>query len=215
MNKLLFISFILFIGCQKSDSTQSNGSSKMEYKTVIGANGRIWMDRNLGASQVATSISDAPSYGDSYQWGRGNDGHEKRNSSTSTTSSSKDVPGNGSFIMGTLDWRSPKNDNLWQGVSGVNNPCPSGYRIPTETEWNAELTSWGSPNTTGAFNSLKLPLAGFVGNSGGSLNNVGTRGRYWSSTVSSSYSRYFYFDSNADMFTDARAYGASVRCIKD
>ena len=36
--------------------------------------GAIWMDRNLGASQVATSSTDAASYGDLYQWGRAADG---------------------------------------------------------------------------------------------------------------------------------------------
>ena len=218
MNKLLFVSFILFMGCQKSDSTQSNGSSTMEYKTVIGANGRIWMDRNLGASQVATSISDAPSYGDSYQWGRGSDGHEKRNSSTSTTSSTKDVPGNGSFIMGTLDWRSPKNDNLWQGVNGINNPCPAGFRIPTEAEWKAEIASWSNSNPSGAFaSSLKLPMAGGREGSNGLQAYLGMYGYYWTSTVSGDKSQWVFIMSSFPV-TFGGAYrnnGASCRCIKN
>ncbi|MGA1583494.1 MAG: hypothetical protein ACO4CH_09580, partial [Saprospiraceae bacterium] len=40
--------------------------------------GKTWMDRNLGASQVADSSSDANSYGDWYQWGRFADGHQCR-----------------------------------------------------------------------------------------------------------------------------------------
>lgn len=36
--------------------------------------GKTWMDRNLGATQVATSSTDAASFGDLYQWGRANDG---------------------------------------------------------------------------------------------------------------------------------------------
>ena len=47
--------------------------------------GKTWMDRNLGASQVATSSSDAAAYGDLYQWGRRADGHQCRNSPTTTT----------------------------------------------------------------------------------------------------------------------------------
>jgi len=218
MNKLLFVSFILFIGCQKSDSTQSNGSSTMEYKTVIGANGRIWMDRNLGASQVATSISDAQSYGDLYQWGRGNDGHEKRNSSTSTTSSTKDMPGNGSFIMGTLDWRSPKNDNLWQGVNGINNPCPAGFRIPTEAEWKAEIASWSNSNPSGAFaSSLKLPMAGGREGSNGVQFYAGIYGYYWSSTVSGDKSQYILLMNSfpVSYFGGNRNNGSSCRCIKN
>lgn len=47
--------------------------------------GRLWLDRNLGASQVATSSTDTLSYGDLYQWGRETDGHEKRDSATTAT----------------------------------------------------------------------------------------------------------------------------------
>jgi uncharacterized protein (TIGR02145 family) len=181
--------------------------------------GKIWMDRNLGASQVATSSTDANSYGDLYQWGRGSDGHQCRNSATTLTLSSIDVPGHGDFITinsSPYDWRSPQNTNLWQGVNGVNNPCPSGYRLPTETEINAERLSWGSQNDAGAFASpLKLPLAGsrFGSNP---LNAVGSSGSYWSSTVSGTEARYLDFDSgNANMYTYYRAYGFSVRCLKD
>jgi hypothetical protein len=35
--------------------------------TVISKSGRIWMDRNLGATQVATSPTDEKAYGDLYQ----------------------------------------------------------------------------------------------------------------------------------------------------
>lgn len=35
---------------------------------VVSATGKTWMDRNLGATQFATSSSDANSYGDLYQW---------------------------------------------------------------------------------------------------------------------------------------------------
>jgi len=88
-----------------------------------------------------------------------------------------------------------QNVNLWQGVNGVNNPCPSGYRIPTDTEINAERSSWGQQNSSGAFSSpLKLPVAGFRTYSNGSLGGVGTDGHYWSSTVSGTGSRPLGFD---------------------
>ena len=184
--------------------------------------GKTWMDRNLGASQVATSSTDANSYGDLYQWGRGSDGHQCRTSATNSTLSSSDQPGHGDFIITTSspnDWRSTQNTNLWQGVNGVNNPCPSLYRLPTETEINAERSSWGSGNNNraGAFASpLRLPMAGFRSFSGGSLGAVGSVGDYWSSTVSSAASRGLYFDSsNAYVGTGNRAYGFSVRCLKD
>ncbi|MFW5805829.1 MAG: hypothetical protein ACOCVX_04800, partial [Bacteroidales bacterium] len=181
--------------------------------------GKIWMDRNLGASQEATSSTDAASYGDLYQWGRGTDGHQIRTSGTTATLSSSDTPGHGNFILAQgspYDWRSPQNDNLWQGVSGTNNPCPSGYRLPTDAELEAERLSWSSNNSAGAFGSpLKLPVAGNRNGGDGSLDNVGSFGYYWSSTVDGTYSRFLIFSSNAGMYSDCRVYGLSVRCIKD
>jgi uncharacterized protein (TIGR02145 family) len=182
--------------------------------------GKTWMDRNLGASQVATSSTDANSYGDLYQWGRKSDGHQCRNSATTSTLSSGDVPGHGDFILASSspsDWRSPQNTNLWQGVNGVNNPCPSSYRLPTETEMNAEVSSWSSIDDAGAFASpLKLPMTGYRLFSDGSLDIVGSRGHYWSSTVSGTRSRnLIFFSSSAFMINNGRAYGLSVRCLKD
>jgi uncharacterized protein (TIGR02145 family) len=182
--------------------------------------GKIWMDRNLGASQVATSSTDAASYGDLYQWGRAADGHQIRTSGTTGTLATSDTPGHGNFIIpggSPYDWRNPKNDNLWQGVSGTNNPCPSGYRLPTEAEWVDELNSWGSKNDEGAFASpLKLPLAGNRGSNNGSLNWEGSLAYYWSSVVDGNKSRNFYFmRGEANMYSNNRASGYSVRCIKD
>jgi uncharacterized protein (TIGR02145 family) len=182
--------------------------------------GKIWKDRNLGASQVATSSTDVAAYGDLYQWGRLSDGHEDRSSVTTSTLSSTNVPGHSNFILSPsspYDWRSPQNDILWQGVSGTNNPCPSGFRLPTNAELDAEMQSWASNNAAGAYGSpLKLTVGGFRSSIDGSLNNVGNTGFYWSSTVFSFYSHYLsLFNSGAYTNNIRRAYGFSVRCIKD
>ena len=185
--------------------------------------GKVWMDRNLGATQVATSVTDASSYGSIYQWGRATDGHQLRTSTTTTTLSSTDTPGNSSFIIfspcsGTLDWRSSQNDNLWQGVSGSNNPCPSGYRLPTEAEWVAESGTWAAL-AAGAFASaLKLPVGGVRSVCGGGLEVVGTAAYYWSSTVSGTDAKSIgiWTSGNATaMASSKRADGRAVRCIKN
>jgi len=182
--------------------------------------GKTWMDRNLGASRAATSSTDAASYGDLYQWGRGADGHQLRNSATTTILSGSNKPGNGNFILvPTLpgDWRNPKNDNLWQGINGINNPCPCGYRLPTKNEWIEEIKSWSVSNVVGAFNSpLRLPLPGNRSGAIGSLNTVGVVANYASSTVNGDNSFVLVItESFSEMYPDPRAYGWSVRCIKD
>lgn len=182
--------------------------------------GRVWMDRNLGASRAATISADAQAYGDYYQWGRNADGHEKKNSVTTGNLSSSDTPGHNKFILTSsspYDWRSPQNSNLWQGVNGTNNPCPGGYRLPTETEWDAELKSWSTNNLAGAFSSpLRLPAAGARISSNATYYGVDTHAYYWSSTVSGTGSRTLViFSKEAFLSTDGHTYGHSVRCIKD
>ena len=207
----------MFLNLSSFNSINCDGSIFTWADVTNATTGKTWMDRNLGAKQVATSSTDANSYGDLYQWGRLKDGHQCRTSTTTTTLSKNDVPGHGSFITGASNWRSTQNDNLWQGVNGINNPCPSGYRLPTETEWASEAASWGSSNAAGAFASaLKLPMTGERLNSNGSLNQVNTVGSYWSSTVNGTSSRGRWFlSSSGGMFTEKRAFGSSVRCIKN
>lgn len=189
------------------------------------------MDRNLGATQAATRSTDSESYGDLYPLGRGSDGHQLRNSSTTTTLSSTDVPGHEDFFLNTNfpdDWRSPKNDppaglvdSSYYMSNFVYNPCPNGYRLPTKVEWEAEVSSWISKNPSGAFASpLKLPMAGYRNKDDGSFNDVGTGGFYWSSTVTSMVSGgwanglLFWYDS-ALSNDFKRANGLSLRCIKN
>ena len=173
------------------------------------------MDRNLGASQVATSSTDYLAYGDLFQWGRADDGHQEitwTNSTTGsavngTTSTNADTPGDVLVTVGSspYDWRSTQDANLWNGESATNNPCPSGWRIPTETEWDKNAQRISLPTTQQVLLAplLKLPMAGNRKYSDGSLTNVGTYGYYWSSTVSGTNARYLRFiSSTANMYTN-------------
>lgn len=187
--------------------------------------GKTWMDRNLGASQVATSSTDALAFGDLYQWGRRADGHQCRNSGTTTTLSTTDQPNHSNFIKNPnlwsiADWRSPHNPNLWQGLNGTNNPCPIGYRIPTKTEWENEIRSWNTANILGAYDSpLKLTLSAMRSSNSGSIINLDT-GMYYSSSHQTDMLRIngtllTSVAGMADGFTGSPAYGLSVRCIKN
>lgn len=191
---------------------------EVTYGSVISVNDRCWLDRNLGASRVATSSTDEQAYGDLFQWGRGDDGHQDRNSPTIDYFLDTDQPGFDDFMIvlsEPFDWRQPQNDNLWQGLDGINNPCPSGYRLPTEDEWLTEIQSWVSEDADGAFDSpLKLPLAGYRSYNDGSVWEDGV-GNYWSGTVAATESWYLFFGSTASTSSFYRAEGHSVRCIKD
>lgn len=112
--------------------------------------GRTWMDRNLGASQRATSLTDPLARGFLYQWGRATDCHQLRDSGmtprnddihTGATVETINMIANDGDGKVDLNWTTLANTEsiLWQGLTGTNNPCPTDYRIPTEAEFTAEI----------------------------------------------------------------------------
>jgi uncharacterized protein (TIGR02145 family) len=155
------------------------------YGTVISPyTSKVWMDRNLGATQVATGVNDVASYGDLYQWGRAMDGGQLR-TAPNTATQLPTFTTQSTFYITTQPWTSDANwytktgstwnQQPWNNTDGgVNNPCPTGFRVPTTSEWNAELNGMtsagivpgccsasGSTVANGALNSfLKIPQAG-------------------------------------------------------
>jgi len=204
---------------------------------------KCWLDRNLGATQVAVSGTDHLAYGDLFQWGRNADGHQRINwtgptagsavNGQTTSLSPTDTPGHGDFITNSTsprDWRTDNNNNRWYAVPMVNNPCPPGWRIPTRSEWHAEQTVWAntsSNNAAAAFAGLKLPMPGsrqaHTGVIGFSGNGVGATAGYWSNsmvypdgvTLTTGAWRVYFNEGSAFMQIQDRACGSSVRCIKE
>lgn len=224
------------------DRNIANANHVMLYMPVLGADGKTWLNNNLGADYAnttkpnfsplsqATAYDDWKAYGSLFQWGRNSDGHEliTRTSSTAgtvvnsvtPTLSTTNTPANSLFITinsAPNDWRNTQNNALWQGVSGTNNPCPIGYRLPTDNEFTSLVSAAGITNYTNAASStLKFSAPGWRSNVNGGLNNIGNWGMYWTSTVSTTNGGVWISLSGSTAVTSRlRAYGFSVRCIKD
>ncbi|MBB4807020.1 uncharacterized protein (TIGR02145 family) [Chryseobacterium defluvii] len=218
------------VGCV----TFSYRGQTVAYTTVRGADNKVWLQQNLGSSQVSVSMTDADSYGDLFQWGRWDDGHQLRNSSTSAVPSSNTpdgLAGINSFITGSSPdswWSSNGSGDQWTAenagvVTSVNgaDPCKAigqGWRMPSQSDWNVLVGSEGINNPVSAYGShLKLPAGGYRSGSTGSFTFVGQRGYYWSSDVATTGGKYLYVGTTtANPSSGApRGQGASVRCIKD
>ncbi|UKB83757.1 T9SS type A sorting domain-containing protein [Chryseobacterium sp. MEBOG06] len=204
----------------------------VSYTTVRGADGKIWLQQNLGSSQVALSMDDAASYGDVFQWGRWDDGHQLRNAPTAPAPTPNTPEGAaavaGSFIAGSPAWWTGfVSTDQWNAVSpaqagkflGVD-PCKAigtDWKMPSQADWTALVVAEGINNPANAYGSnLKLPAGGYRSSSTGDYTFVGQKGYFWSSDTSGLGGKYLYIGTTiANASSGAmRGQGSSVRCIK-
>ena len=190
-------------------------SSTTDSGVVI--NGTRWATRNIDKPGTFTAKPEDP--GMFYQW----------NTKTGWSSTDPLINPN----VGTA-WMSFWNGNGASSWEKSNNPCPAGWRIPTEQELR-ELVDAGSVWTTeggvngrlfgsmlgDGSNTFFLPAVGFRYNNDGTLSNAGSSGNYWSSTQLNSYGAYHLdFDSGYTYLHDNygyvnRAYGFACRCVAE
>ncbi|WP_326981417.1 T9SS type A sorting domain-containing protein [Chryseobacterium sp. MYb264] len=205
------------------------------YTTVRGADGKVWFQQNLGSSRVATAFNDAESYGDLFQWGRWDDGHQLRNSPTDSAPDPNSpmgiTGGNNSFIIGPSGsswWGTHASSDAWTAASSSDvttaigaDPCKKvgqGWRLPVSAEWVSAVNAEGINNPATAYSSyLKLPASGYRSSSTGGFSFVGERGYFWSSETAVSGGKYLYVGTgNAQPTSGApRGQGEAIRCIKD
>jgi uncharacterized protein (TIGR02145 family) len=175
----------------------------------------IWRDflcHNLGAETSLDPFTPAPGLnGNYYQWNTKN-----------TVATVNDV------ISST--W----NTNISTTWDAANDPCPEGYRTPTQSEWVGIAVAANNPqimpknvswtNSANNFSSgymvgpaLYLPAAGERNRDNGSLVTRGNVGSYWSTTYSGgSNASYLHFDSGIirPSFVYSLSAGFSIRCIE-
>ena len=109
------------------------------------------------------------------------------------------------------------------------NPCPDGYRLPTDTEFENLINSstvsygggWSSTDYgyiefTSDSKSVEFPAVGLRNYNDGALTSAGTNGYYWSDTQPDNAFAYsLIFASNSvDVAYYRKTYGFSVRCVR-
>lgn len=162
-----------------ASSSVSTGSDNyyenFEYKEITSPKtGRIWMDRNLGASKACNikyeeGLSGKDYYdlqkdcfGHYFQWGRPADGHQLPDHGMTYTQATTITPNHNKVIMPEpgetddskrLDWTSADQDGQERIASW--DICPNGFHVPTVEEWKAEDIR----NTSDGYNKLKLGIS--------------------------------------------------------
>jgi len=205
------------------------------YKTVRAKDGKIWLQQNLGSPQVAFHVSDESSYGDYFQWGRWDDGHQVGTSPTITGGPSLLNPsnitsGNPNFIVGqtagTRWWGTGGlSSDTWSGSGATStngkDPCTAlgaGWRTPTAADWqNLKNYEDLEGSLTAFMSNLKLPAGGDRDGYGGFVFKGG-ESYYWSSTANGTYATGLFISDNtytATLQASERGQGYNCRCVKN
>ena len=165
-------------------------------------NGIRWATRNVAA--IGTFVDNPEDVGMLYQWNR----------PTAWPATGTVTGWNSTGATGTTWVRRP------------NDPCPTGFRVPTEAELNSLRNSpnvWTTKNGVlgrlfgTAPNQIFLPVSRYRNTTGLLNTDLRSAGHYWSSTQSgNTNARYLNFNVNGSSIGNAnRAVGFNIRCVAE
>ncbi|HFK5529585.1 TPA: FISUMP domain-containing protein [Elizabethkingia anophelis] len=197
----------------------------------LGPNQTLWRDfmcHNLGADYSADPFTpSAAIHGAKYQWGAQTNETGRYISQSYDQSNSGVIPGWKSYVT-------PKPNGSWSDTNKTaNDPCPSGYRVPTQAQWQAVIDnndnvegvgSWNDGNYTSALyfrnssniRTLMLPTAGRRFATDGLLYSRGNLAYYWSSSIFTSNAQIlFFYNTGVNVGKFDRTNGIPVRCIAE
>ncbi|CAA7392628.1 fibrobacter succinogenes major paralogous domain-containing protein [Chryseobacterium fistulae] len=154
---------------------------------VMCGSSKLWMTHNLGADMSANpNIPSAQIQGAKYQWGQPN----------------AFVSQAGDQTPNPIAMPFYNANNSWGAIKTNTDPCPAGFRVPTDAEWT-NLVFGSNPhiflgvftdsptNFGGAIqyscngNFLTFPYVGERGMNNGAIVGRGATGMYWKSTLGS------------------------------
>ena len=202
MKKILLLTILLTLTLSTSCGARKTTPTADPLTTDIGVtiNGITWATRNVDAP--GTFTANPEDAGMLFQWNRRN--------------------GWNAVDRNVESWEfSPPGGTAWYAE---NDPCPEGWRVPTEDELRSLRNAGSEWTTVNGINGrlfgtapyqLFLPASGWRSGIDSSLNSVGVVGDYWSSTQNvNEYAVVLWlYSERVNVGGGWRRSGLSVRCV--
>ena len=225
---LIAMGFLLMLtnGCKKDDDKNIQFNLDLSYGTMSDIDGNVYRTITIGTQTWMAENLKVTKYRNGNAIPNVTDGDEWYNLTTGAYCDYENTPSN-SAVYGKL--------YNWFAVADSRNIAPTGWHVPSDTEWTTLTTflggedvaggklkekgtaHWLSPNE-GATNETgfsALPGGNYFG---GSFIYLGSNGSWWSSTANTSdawYRGMVYDNGEVYRSSSSQTNGFSVRCVRD